>query len=259
MPDPTSSSSLATSCRPARSRCRRRTTRIPRTSAPRWTGCSRGNGSAPAQRAGRARRVSLRSRGAGRERHRHAARPATRAGVLQRLPSSRHTPLHRGDGHVSPAASSARITPGRTPSTAAWSARRTWTSAALPTRTITLCIAVAATSGTATCSSTWPTSRRRSEQLADLPRSSPLAHAGPPARPPHRLRREGQLEADRPELQRVPALPQPASGAQPLSHYLSGENEPLTRPTWAAGWICGRCGDDVDGWDVPAGDAAGAD
>ena len=41
-----------------------------------------------------------------------------------------------------------------------------------------------------------------------------LEHAGPAARPPDRLRRQGELEADHPELQRVPALPQPASGAQ---------------------------------------------
>ena len=41
-----------------------------------------------------------------------------------------------------------------------------------------------------------------------------LEHAGPAARPPHRLRRQGELEADHPELQRVPALPEPAPGAQ---------------------------------------------
>ena len=32
--------------------------------------------------------------------------------------------------------------------------------------------------------------------------------------PAHRLRREGELEADRPQLQRVPALSEPASGAE---------------------------------------------
>ena len=47
-----------------------------------------------------------------------------------------------------------------------------------------------------------------------------VAHGRAPAGPPHRLRREGELEADRPELQRVPALSEPASGAEqaaPLS------------------------------------------
>ena len=41
-----------------------------------------------------------------------------------------------------------------------------------------------------------------------------VADGGSPHRPAHRLRREGQLEADRAELQRVPALSEPASGAQ---------------------------------------------
>ena len=84
--------------------------------------------------------------------------------------------------------------------------------------------------------------RRRSfEQLADLAAQvHQLAHAGPPARPPHRLRRPGQLEADHPELQRVPALPEPASGAeQALALSERRERAAARRPTWAAGWICG--------------------
>ena len=52
-------------------------------------------------------------------------------------------------------------------------------------------------------------------QLGALPaKFRAVAHGGSPARPPHRLRRARELEADRPELQRVPALPEPAPGAQ---------------------------------------------
>ena len=68
-----------------------------------------------------------------------------------------------------------------------------------------------------------------------------VAHGGPPARPPHRLRREGELEADHPELQRVPALPEPASGAQQaVALPQRRERAAAARPTWAAAWICGR-------------------
>ena len=36
-----------------------------------------------------------------------------------------------------------------------------------------------------------------------------------------------------------------------LSHYLSGENEPLHAPTWAAGWTCGRASTRCR-WTAPA-------
>ena len=50
---------------------------------------------------------------------------------------------------------------------------------------------------------------RCASSSADLPRAvRGVAHGRPAARPADRLRREGQLEADRPELQRVPALPE---------------------------------------------------
>ena len=42
-------------------------------------------------------------------------------------------------------------------------------------------------------------------------------------RRPGRLRGRGELEGDRRELQRVPALPRRPPGAQRLSHYMSGE------------------------------------
>ena len=84
--------------------------------------------------------------------------------------------------------------------------------------------------------------RRSSSSSADLPaKFTQLADAGPPARPPHRLRREGELEADHPELQRVPALPEPAPGAQQaVALPERRERAAARRPTWAAAWTCGR-------------------
>src|SRR5262249_41439355 len=43
---------------------------------------------------------------------------------------------------------------------------------------------------------------------------SSVAHAGSAARTSNRVRRESELEAHLPELQRVPALPEPAPGSQ---------------------------------------------
>ena len=42
-----------------------------------------------------------------------------------------------------------------------------------------------------------------------------LAHVGAAPAPAHGLRRQSQLEADRPQLQRMPALPLRASGSEP--------------------------------------------
>jgi glycine betaine catabolism A len=55
-----------------------------------------------------------------------------------------------------------------------------------------------------------------------------VAHGGTAPAPAHRLRREGQLEADRRELQRVPALPAGASHLNRLTDYLGADNEPPT-------------------------------
>ena len=128
----------------------------------------------------------------------------------------RGTRLCRDRRDSSPAASSARITPGPTGSTAGWSARRTWTRCRTSARRTIRCTASHADDvgrahlhlarrGPAAATRAARRSARQVRQLAD---------AGPPPRPPHRLRRAGQLEADRPELQRVPALPEPAPGAQ---------------------------------------------
>src|SRR5215471_5621651 len=85
-----------------------------------------------------------------------------------------------------------------------------------------------------------------------------LAHGGPAAGPSDRLRREGELEADHPELQRVPALPQSASGAQQAVAL------PVRRERAAAPDLHGRAHgpapgnrDALDGWDVPAPDLSG--
>ena len=52
---------------------------------------------------------------------------------------------------------------------------------------------------------------------------------------------QGQLEADHPELQRVPALPEPAPGAQQaVALPERRERAAARRPTWAAAWICVR-------------------
>ena len=98
------------------------------------------------------------------------------------------------------------------------------------------------------------------EQLADLPAQFPSWRmAGSPARAPDRLRREGELEADRPELQRVPALPQPAPGAQQA--VALSERRERAAPADLHGWTDGpasRRGDAVDGRHVPAAGPAGA-
>ena len=217
MQDPTSSSSRATSCRRARARCRRGTTPIPRCSARRSTGCSGAMWILRRpHRAGRDAGPVLRPRAARREHHRHAQRRRRGARVLQRLPPSRHAALHRGDRtvrrqHPVPV-SRVDLRPRRTADRRAAHGR----SAALPQGGLPAASRRTRTCGTATSSST----RRRTraplgEQLGRSSRQVPqLADAGPPPRPPHRLRREGELEADHPELQRVPALPEPAPGAQ---------------------------------------------
>ena len=84
------------------------------------------------------------------------------------------------------------------------------------------------------------TRSRSPAQLADLPakfgrgrwRTSVSAAASSTT-----CKRE--LEADHPELQRVPALPESASGAQQaVALPERRERAAAARPTWAGGWIC---------------------
>ena len=142
--------------------------------------------------------------------HRHACRPSTTSAATAArgcAPSAGHVrrqhpvPVSRLD-----------LRPRRPADRRAAHGR----SAALPQGGLSAASPCTPTSGTATSSSTCSdTAAPLCEQLADLPaKFHPWRMAGPPARPPHRLRRQGELEADRPELQRVPALPEPASGAQ---------------------------------------------
>ena len=83
--------------------------------------------------------------------------------------------------------------------------------------------------------------RRCATQLADLPaKFAPWRMQD--LRLGHRIVYDvqGELEADHPELQRVPALPEPASGAeQALALSQRRERAAAARPTWAGGWICG--------------------
>ena len=214
-----------------------------------------------AQRAGRRARAVLRSRSARREHHHHARVVGRRAGVLQRLPPSRHAAVLRARAASSPAASSARITPGPTPSTDGWSARRTWTTCRTSTRRTTRCIGSPPTSGTATSSSRSPPDPPPlTEQLADLPgkftswrmQDLRLGH-----RIVYDLRANWKLIVQNyNECLHCPNL-HPALNR--LSHYLSGENEPLHRVVHGRPHgPAARRGDDVDGRDVPAGDPAGA-
>ena len=79
------------------------------------------------------------------------------------------------------------------------------------------CAAWRARCGTATCSSTLPVRRRAAARSAARSARALRALADDRAAdgPPHRVRRARQLEADRAELQRVPALPDHPSAAQP--------------------------------------------
>ena len=258
---PTSSSSLATSCRQARSRCRRCST--PTAPLPHRDGPAVRTG-LDLRRAGRAGRGAgpvLPSRGAGREHHRHAQRVRAGAGLLQRLPPSRHAALHGGErdsfaGSIQcPYHAWTYALDGRLVGAPHMDDVPHFDKADYPLHRVArgrmgrphLHLTGRGPAPLANSSPTCPA------------KFTPLAHAGPPARPPHRLRRARQLEADRPELQRVPALPEPASGAQ-QAVALSERRERAAarvlhgRPHGPAA----RGRDDVDGWHLPAGVPAGA-
>ena len=159
-------------------------------------------------------------------------------------------------GHVRRLASSARITPG--PTTRRPADRRAahgrvpdFRKEDYPARRVAL-----RTSGTATCSLASRTNPRAAagRSWRRCPRSSrrgawPISALG------HRIVYDvqGELEADHPELQRVPALPDPASGAEQAVAL------PQRRERAAAADLHGRTDgsatgrrDDVDGRHVPA-------
>ena len=91
-------------------------------------------------------------------------------------------------------------------------------------------------------------STRRSARKVQI-----VAHAGSSARPPHRVRRARELEADRPELQRVPALPEPSPGAQQTVALSERRERAAPRLVHGRpdGPSTGR-GDHVDGWHLSA-------
>ena len=138
-------------------------------------------------------------------------------GVSQRVPPSRHAAVHRGTRTRSRAASSARITRGPTGSTAACWPRRRWTRSPASIDRSIRCAASPARRGTATSSSTWPTHPRRCARSSrDLPaRFAPWRMQELRLRAPDRVRHRDQLEAGGAELQRVPALPDHPSAAEP--------------------------------------------
>ena len=174
------------------------------------------------RRSDSARRRLLHADARRRERHHHPRRLGRDSRAVQRLPPPRHAAVRAAEGHFAD-----RI---QCP-------YHNWTydlegrllaaphmAAGVLARTTTRCTAPAARSGTATSSSTSaPRARIRTPPAPPAGRlpcatscrparsGSPLADGRPPARPADRLRRQGELEADRPQLQRVPALPEPAS------------------------------------------------
>ena len=183
------------------------------------------------------------------------------AGVLQRLPPSRHAAVRRGRRDSSPAASSARTTRGPTGSTAGCSARRTWTRCRTSARRTIRC--------TASTPRVWD--GHVFLILAREPRAAVRAARRPARRSsaPWRMQdlRLGhrivydvkrELEADHPELQRVPALPEPAPGAQqavalPERRERAAPPHLHGRPDGSAR----RRRHDVDGRELSARDPAG--
>ena len=215
-------------------------------SGARWSGCSGAMWICAGRvGAGRARRASSSCAScSARASSSRAAPPARVQRLLQRLPPSRHAALHRAGRavrrqHPVPV-SRLDLRPRRPADRRAAHGR----SAALPEGRTIRCTASHADEWDGHIFLNLATDPRaaRARSSADLPGEVPhLAHAGSPARPPHRLRRAGELEADHPELQRVPALPEPAPGAQQaVALPERRERAAARRPTWAAAWTCGR-------------------
>ena len=87
-----------------------------------------------------------------------------------------------------------------------------------------------------------------------------MADGRPPPRPADRIRREGELEVDRPQLQRVPPLSESASRAEqvaPLPRRGQRRADVLLL-RWRHG-IQGRRRDDEHGWQAAAGLSPGTD
>ena len=139
-----------------------------------------------------------------------------RSRVLQRVPASRHAALRRRRPARSAARFSVRTTRGRTTTRAGSSARRTWTDRRDSGARTSRSAPCARTSGTDSCScGCRPTGPSLAEHLAPLPAKFAAWRMGElDLRASHRLRRRSQLEAHRPELQRVPALSDAAPGAE---------------------------------------------
>ena len=140
-----------------------------------------------------------------------AARTASSTSAATAAPASSPSPRARC------AASSAPTTPGATASTAASRARPTPTRSRTSTRRPSGSSACAWRSATASCSPTSPAPPARSTTTSATSRQH-LAHyrlGDLAARRRDHLRRRGQLEGDRRELLRVPALPGRAPRAQP--------------------------------------------
>ena len=204
-----------------RGRCRRSITPIRKSSAPRWSGSTSAGGSMRAVRSG--------SRKPGDYFLCDVAGESvivTREGAyLQCLPASRHAHVHGARRERSTDASNARITAGPMGWTGRSSARRIWDDAGFsrfdyPLHRVACEIwdghvflnfadEPAPAGGTA---------RRAAGQVRGV------EHGRAEDAQAHRLRRQGQLEADHPELQRVPALPDGASALEPPDR-LSGRGQ----------------------------------
>ena len=166
--------------------------------------------------------------------------------AVQRLPPSRHAAV-RADRRPFRRSHPVSVSPLdlRPRGTAA---RRAAHAARTSARTTTRCIAPAARCGTDTSSCTSGGGRIRPCQRPAAARPTRrsaatlrrLAHGRSPARPAHRVRRESELEADRPQLQRVPALPEPASGAEqaaslPRRRQRGADRDATAAARWGSG------------------------
>ena len=204
-----------------------------RTSSARWSSCSRGCGSARdgPNRSTHPGQFFVREL-LGEQHHRHARR---RRAVNAFYNVCRHRgtrAVHGAAGRVSPAASSARITPGPTTSTGGCSARRTWTKCRTSARTTIRCIASHADvwDGHIFLNLDAQRRRRSTRSSATLPgKFRPWRMED--LRLGHRIVYDVKanwklIVQNYNECLHCPNL-HPALNK--LSHYLSGENEPLQR------------------------------